>query len=246
MSHKVTTPSDDLRTNLAHTLGFADYPANATAKPYLAYIVKTCCGDIEDYLELFIVVIKHFQTQTGGDDSIRALLDRLTLSGFRSVFADTSAGGVMRRQHVEDMIMCIAGTWTTMLSSFQLRCRTRKIIAAYSIFANAAALPRDPYEENIVGLIQGSELLPGGQWDHRKDLGSDAASKLISMLSNATSVASQPSLQSLLMQSIGHSPVASNGMSLSPSFRLGLQRSKRADWWSSHNVAIDTRRCRLL
>jgi hypothetical protein len=214
MSQKVSTPSNDLRTSLAHTLGFLDYPANATAEPYLAYIIKTCGGEPEDYLELFSAVVKHFQIRPGGDHSIRSLLDQLALAGFRSVFADTSAADALRRQHVEDMVFCILGTWTTMLSSFQLRCRSRKIIAAYSMFGNAATSPVDPYEDNIAGLIRGSELLPGGQWDHRRDLGNDAASKLMMMLSNSTSAASQSPSQSVLMQSTGPFPFASNSMSL--------------------------------
>jgi hypothetical protein len=216
MSLKATTPSDELRTRLAHALGYHDYPASATAEPYLTYIVKSYGGeDVEDYLELFIAVVEHFKSGaavTGGNDSIQALIDKLTLAGFRSVFVDTSAGDAMRRAHVEDIIMCIIGTWTTMLSSFQLKGRSRKVTAAYNIFANAVPSPKDPYEENVAGLILGSELCPGGQWDHRVDIGNDTTSKLVMLLSNATGATNQSSLQSL-MQSTGQLQPLSNSTS---------------------------------
>ena len=78
------------------------------------------------------------------------------------------------------------------------------------MFGNAATSPTDPYEDNIAGLIRGSELLPGGQWDHRRDLDNDAASKLMMMLTNSTSAASQSPLQSVLTQSTGPFPFAPN------------------------------------
>lgn len=216
MSLKAITPFVELRTRLAHALGYRDYPANATAEPYLTYVVKSYGGeDVEDYLELFIAVIEHFKSRAavaGGNDSIQALIDKLTVAGFRSVFVDTSPGDAMRRAHVEDTIMCIIGTWTTMLSSFQLKCRSRKVTAAYNIFANAVPSPKDPYEENVAGLVLGSELCPGGQWDHRVDIGNDTTSKLVMLLSNATGAANQSSLQSL-MQSTGQLESFSNSTS---------------------------------
>lgn len=157
MSLKAATPSDDIRTRLAHTLGFHEYPANATAEPNLTYITKSHGGaDTEDYLELFIAVTEHFETQAaapGKDHSIRALIDKLVLTGFRGMFMDTSAGDSMRRAHVEDTIMCIVGTWTVMLSLFQLRCQARKVTAAYNVFANAKPLHKDPYEENVARAV---------------------------------------------------------------------------------------------
>lgn len=83
-------------------------------------------------------------------------------------------------------------------------------MAAYTIFANAKPSAKDPYDENVAGLILGSGLFPGGQWDHRMDIGSDAASKIAMLLSNATSVACQSSLQSLLVQSTGQLQASSN------------------------------------
>lgn len=209
MSLEFPTPSDGLRTRFAHALGFHEYPSKAIANPYLAYVIKTYSGeDIEGYLELFIEVVVHFESQAGGDDSIQALMDKLSLSGFRDTFLDTSAESSLRKEHVEDTVMCIVGTWATMLSSFQLRCQSRKVTAAYNIFLDALYSSSTPYEENAASLIRRSELLPGGQWDHRMDFGSDAALKLMTLLSKTTNPSIPSSMQNLLMQSTGqlHAP----------------------------------------
>lgn len=212
MSLKPPTPSGDSRTRLAHALGYYDYPSNATAEPYLSYIDKGHHGEVlEDYRELFIAVIEHFDVPvkgSAGDDSIQALIDKFSLSGFRGVFKDTGAGDPMRREHVEDMVMCIIGTWTTMLSSFQHRCRSRKITAAYTMFSEGAP-PKNPYQENVAGLVLGSQLLPGGRWDHRMDVESDAAVKLMMLLSNVTN-SSQSSTHNLLTQFTGQLQASSN------------------------------------
>jgi hypothetical protein len=210
MTLKTATPSDDVRTRLAHAVGFHDYPPNATAEPYLAYVIKSCGGeDIEEYLELFVHITMHFKSQTGGHDSIQALIDKLVLSGFRSVFQDTGSGDDMRKEHVEDVVMCIIGTWATMLSSFQNRCRQRKVIAAYGMFLDSSQPTVPPYDNNVAGLVIGSELLPGGRWDRRMDFEADAVLKVLTLLSNTPSQSSASSMQNLLVQSTGRLQSAS-------------------------------------
>ncbi|KAF2633043.1 hypothetical protein BU25DRAFT_87966 [Macroventuria anomochaeta] len=224
------SPFDD-RTRLAHALGFRDYPTNTTAVPYLNYILKQHAGSetIEDYVELFIEVIEHFRpgastNRTPTDPTIQTLVDRFASSGFRDVFADTVAGDHRRREHVEDKVMCIIGTWTTMLSSFQYKNRSRKVVAAYSIFADAttpqAAAPTAspattptlpivtmaPYDNSIASLIASSGLLPGGQWDHRMSFEGDATMKLIALMLNTPNALNRTSLQNLLAHTPGRAP----------------------------------------
>jgi hypothetical protein len=223
------SPVDD-RTRLAHALGFSDYPANTTAVPYLNYILKQYTGnDMEDYIELFIEVLEYFRTGASANGTptvhtIQTLIDKFALSGFRDVFADTVAGDPRRREHVEDTVMCIVGTWSTMLSSFQHKNRSRKVVAAYGIFADSttsqAAMPTTlpvaqptlnpvtiaPYNESVAGLITGSGLLPGGQWDHRINFESDATTKLIALMLNASNCPNRTPLQNLLAPTSGRNP----------------------------------------
>lgn len=206
MSLKTATSFNDVRTRLARILGFHDYPSIATGEPYMTYITKSYGGtNAEDYLELFIAVISHFDadaTVNAGDDSIQALIDKLTLSGFRGLFADTQDGDLLRREHVEDTVMCIIGIWTAMLTSFQNRCGSRRVTEAYKIFSDTSVAPTDALQENVAGLVAASELLPGGRWDKRTDSGSDAALRFLLLLSN-TPTPNQSSFPSQLMQSAG-------------------------------------------
>lgn len=223
MSLNSNKSSIDDRTRLAHALGFSDYPTNTTSEPYLNYILRQYAGSqsIEDYIDLFIEVLEHFETGLSANGAIAAptvqtLIDKFALSGFRDVFADTVAGDPRRREHVEDTVMCIIGTWTTMLSSFQHKNRSRKVLAAYSMFADATtsqtatpttlpamtptplSLQTAPYDESVAGLITGSGLLPGGQWDHRMSFESDATLKLLSLMLSTPNVSSRTHLQNLL------------------------------------------------
>lgn len=220
--------STDNRIRLAHAFGFSDYPTNTTAVPYLDYILRQYAGSetLEDYIELFIEVLEHFRPGASANGISRAptvqtLIDRFTLSGFRDVFTDTVAGGPRRKEHVEDKVMCIIGTWTTMLSSFRNKNRSRNVVAAYSIFANAstvyATMPITPpatqptpnsvtigpYDESVAGLIAGSGLLPGGQWDHRISFESDATTRLIALMLNAPNCPNRTALQNLLSPTSG-------------------------------------------
>jgi hypothetical protein len=155
MSLGTNKSSFDNRARLAHAFGFTDYPTNTTAVPYLNYVLKQYAGSetIEDYIELFVEVIAYFQSSASVNGiptapTVQSLIDKFTLSGFRDVFVDTVAGDPRRKEHVEDKVMCIVGTWTTMLSSFRNKNRSRNVIAAYSIFADAstvqAAMPMTP------------------------------------------------------------------------------------------------------
>jgi hypothetical protein len=215
--------SHDHRIRLAHTLGFSDYPANTTVAPYLDYILKQRGGreTIEDYVDLFIEIIEHFRisTATTGKPTvcpIQTLIDKFVSHGFREVFTDTVAGDSRRKEHVEDTVLCMIGTWTTMLSSFQHKSSSRKVVAAYRLFADATTsqgskttipLPGQPpsgfakiapYGESVAGLIKGSGLLPGGEWDQRMNSESHAASKLLALLFNSSNLSNQTSLHTLL------------------------------------------------
>jgi hypothetical protein len=231
MSFSSKKSSVDDRIRLAHALGFSDYPTNTTAVPYLNYILEQYAGSetMEDYIGLFIQVLEHFRTGASANatptvHTVQTLVDKFALSGFRDVFADTVAGDPRRKEHVEDTVMCIIGTWTTMLSSFQHKNRSRKVVAAYGIFADAttsqAAMPTAlpvtqpppnsvtiaPYDESVAGLIAGSGLLPGGQWDHRISIESDATTKLIALMLNATNCPNRTLLQNLLGPTSGRAP----------------------------------------
>ncbi|OAG03833.1 uncharacterized protein CC84DRAFT_1197442 [Paraphaeosphaeria sporulosa] len=216
------------RVRLAHALGFNDYPTNSTAEPYLNYIQKQYAGSetIEVYIDLFIEVIEHFRPGAVANGTpivptVRTLTEKYALSGFRDVFADTLAGDPRRKEHVEDTVMCIIGTWTMMLSSFQYKNRSRKVVAAYSIFTDATisqtttpitpssttstppSVVVAPYDNSVAGLIAGSGLLPGGQWDHRISVENDATMRMIALMFNAADASNRSPLQTLLSPSSG-------------------------------------------
>lgn len=218
MSLKSTISPDDDRIRLAHALGFDDYPRITTPDPYLDYILQQHADEetLVDYIELFIKVIMYFGSGTAAP-TIRTIVNELSLSGFRDVFADTVAGNLKRKKHVEDTVMCILGTWVTMLSSFQERNSSRKITAAFTIFADPTTLPAPtqpslptatttstpnvtPYKNSVAGLISGSGLLPGGMWDHRMACGGDATMKLMSLLLDSQNNSNHTALQTLLGQ----------------------------------------------
>ncbi|KAI5374358.1 hypothetical protein J4E82_006928 [Alternaria postmessia] len=180
----------DTQTRLAHALGFTKYPKDTTAVPYLNYILKRHTGteSKEAYIELFVKIIEHFQSAapangTATDATVQSLVNELTQAGFGTFFAGTAAGDVRRKEIAEDTVMLMLGTWATMYSSFQHKRQRRKVVAAYRMFADqTGAHTTTPYDNSLSGLIAGSGLLPGGQWDQRVDLEGDAASKLISLL----------------------------------------------------------------
>jgi hypothetical protein len=175
MAHRRRAPGH-LRIELAHALGFPEYPAIATAEPYLNYIANRHVGrgSLEEYLKLFIYIVGYFMSEDDGEDpasakSIQGLLDIMAASS-SEYFLDTTIGSQTRRDDVEDTALYIIGIWTLLLSSFvhlPIAGGARKIALAYSIRAQEtpSASKSYPYEENIAGLISGSGLLPVvGQW----------------------------------------------------------------------------------
>jgi hypothetical protein len=134
---------------------------------------------------------------------------------------DTVAGDSRRKEHVEDKVMCIIGTWTMTLSSFQLKNRSRKVEAAYGIFTGstkshatiAPTIPNSPpsphsgviapYDKSVASLIRGSGLLPGEQWDHRIIFESDTTAKMMGLMLNASNFESHNALQNMVASTSG-------------------------------------------
>jgi hypothetical protein len=228
MPRRTHLPDDYVE--LAHALGFSDYPTNATAKPYLNYIANRYIGrgTRQSYLKLVIYVVQYFnvedQDELAPARSIQGLLDTLTTTS-NDHFLDVKVGSPTRREDVEDTILYVVGVWTMLLSSFvhlPVAGGARKIALAYSIRAqNTAGLSGShPYAENVAGLIGGSGLLPTwSQWRLSEDSDDDilrikAAVQQIAMLSKSqtSSIRSLPgpngsvhSLQKL--DSLGRAPI---------------------------------------
>jgi hypothetical protein len=189
---------DALRTKLARTLGFADYPRNQTSAPYLNYIENRYIGrgTLEEYIVLFIMVVKYLQDAPVRNDAlegertrtIRGLLDKLCDAN-ESLFADTQENTRMRKDEVEDTALYILGVWSSMLSSFvHLPNGSRRILNAYKSRNESIGLEVDVLSCSLSGLLHGSGLLPTpGDWtdvqdDRDRDI-LDAAKRLMSLLS---------------------------------------------------------------
>jgi hypothetical protein len=158
-STRLANPPLHLLTALAHALGFPSYPSDPTAKPYLNYIANRHIGrgTLEEYLTLFVRVVEHFSKGA----TIRALLDALVGSDTEDVFADTKAWSAVRREDVYDTVMYILGAWVGMMSSFvTLPNGGRKVIVAYGMRAQAEGNKTEACDQNLVGLVRGSCLLP--------------------------------------------------------------------------------------
>ncbi|KAF2112992.1 hypothetical protein BDV96DRAFT_496854 [Lophiotrema nucula] len=148
-----TNRPDPLRIELAHAVGYPNYPDDASAEPHLNYITARNLhrGTQDEYIRLFIRVIEYFkkgQSNKGQHSSsvcIQALLDGLAASDAEDVFADTRPNSRFRKEDVEDTVLYIFGVWSMMLSSF-LR------------IGNDARAIRDPYpEETGRYLIYGAD-----------------------------------------------------------------------------------------
>lgn len=147
MNQAYTSSVEDLRLSLAEKLGFQ---STKVAKPFLNYICNRHLGPetIEEYLELFTTVVEHFRllpshANTGsGSTSIKALFEK---------FASPVNARSDQAEAVKDKIMYILGVWTTMRSDFCEKDGTRRILATC----------QNPYDNDLVGLLTGSGLLPG-------------------------------------------------------------------------------------
>ncbi|KAF2851412.1 hypothetical protein T440DRAFT_467688 [Plenodomus tracheiphilus IPT5] len=152
---------DALRIELANALGFARYPADATAEPYLNYITNCHVdrGSIEEYTRLFIRVIQYFQLEAvekngqSAPRTIDGLLVKLTVSGHGKGHGD-----------LLDSALYIIGVWTMMRSSFvhvPIAGGLRKVTVAYALRAqDPASGGCEPYADSLPGLMVGSGLLP--------------------------------------------------------------------------------------
>lgn len=176
---------DGLHVELAHALGFLDYPATATAEPYLNYIVNRNVGrgTLDDYLRLVIYVVKYFAKQDEGKSptsrSIEGLVDELSQSS-NTYFSDTKAGSLIRRSVVEDTVLYAIGTWTLLLSSFvhlPMAGGMRKVMMAYAFRAEDSSVCR-PFAESVAGLVQGSGLMPTADRWAVSEFGDDDSTRM--------------------------------------------------------------------
>lgn len=162
---------DALQIKLAHTLGFPNYPNDATAEPYLNYITNRHVGrdTLEGYITLLVRVIEACgrtrATQSPGPTSIQSMLDSFASSTNDDYFADTKAGSQTRWDDVEDTVMYAIGTWTMMLSSFihlSIAGGVRKVTLAYTLRTQdgPSGYNYHPYEVSLSSLMKGSGLLP--------------------------------------------------------------------------------------
>jgi hypothetical protein len=184
---KTLTKLDQLRINLAHDLGFADYPESDVAGPFLNYIENRYIGgpkSLEDYLNLFRNVVNHFvkahlpqpsQPPSSGSghatsktaldsDSIQAYITTLSGSNSEPIFTDTRPGTDLREELVTDTVLYVIGVWTAMLSCFvKLPSGYRQVELAYCIKqGKQVGTGQDVAlkDTSLPGLLKGSGLLP--------------------------------------------------------------------------------------
>jgi hypothetical protein len=158
MNHMSST-SEVLRTDLARTLGFANYPHDAAAEPYLNYLTNRCIDNdtMEAYIELLIMVVKYFD-EVPADPSVTK-----SIQGLLDVVSSSPAYAQRNREDVEDTVLYAIGTWTLLLSSFihlPMAGGLRKVTANYNLRTRGSACGSQPYKEDLVGLVVGSGLLP--------------------------------------------------------------------------------------
>lgn len=178
MSPRHGNPPDHLRIELAHSLGYDQYPNDLSGEPYLNYIANRYVGrgTFEEYLSLFIRVVKHFSktgekpaTTTPKVDSIHALINQLTSSDSEAMFLDTNCGCETRKEAVKDTVMYIIGTWAMLQSSFvQLPNGFRKVIMAYDIQTQHFGTKGEAFDQNLSELIKGSRVT-GTPWTTPSD-----------------------------------------------------------------------------
>jgi hypothetical protein len=155
---------DALRVDLAHTLGFPNYPIDTTAEPYLNYLTNRYIGGntLEAYIRLLKETIGYFDVVPTDHNvastprTIQGLLDVLSTT-------DTESFGHTKTD-IEDTMLYAIGTWTMLLSSFVLLPMAggiRKVTLAYNLRTRGTLSGCQPYQEDVAGLIMGSDLLPG-------------------------------------------------------------------------------------
>jgi hypothetical protein len=198
--------SDNPRIDLARSLGLSEYPGNLRAEPYLIYIENHCFSTArsEEYMRLFIHVIRHFKAIEGSDGndstkSIALLLGELLSISGDDYFPESQSDSQERREDVEDAVMYIIGTWTMMLSSFvvvPIAGGIRKVTMAYNMRTQDGVNSLEPHEQSVSALVKGSGLLPDPDQNHftgnsSNDDITQTALKLIKLLSiNPSSSAS--------------------------------------------------------
>ncbi|KAB2109329.1 hypothetical protein AG0111_0g2665 [Alternaria gaisen] len=158
MNH-MTSTSEILRTDLARTLGFPNYPHDAAAEPYLNYLTNRCIGSdtMEAYIRLLIRVVKYFDGVPAGSSVMRSIQGLLDVESSSPAYIQQS------HEDVEDTVLYVIGTWTLLLSSFihvPLAGGLRKVTAAYNLRTHGSACGNQPYGEDLARLVLRSGLLP--------------------------------------------------------------------------------------
>lgn len=211
MSEIPLTAQPDVRRRLVQALGFKGDPSRSSVKPYLSYIFNHYNGQddmLDDWLELFIQVVQHFDRPMSNPHTLSAPQNAGNTNGpsspdsIRELIREVAADPVrdLRPSEAEDEVMYILGIWSMMEHSSHERNRSRAIISAYTIFA---APTNTPYDTNLKGLLAGSGLLPGGARDRRLETERDSVGRLAALFSQASASLGQGLGQGINLQSLG-------------------------------------------
>lgn len=148
-----------LRTDLARALGFPNYPHDAAAEPYLNYLMNRCIGEgtTDAHIELLITVVRYFEGAQSGSPAKRSV------QGLLDVISASAAYAQRNREDIEDIVLYVIGTWALFLSSFvhlPMAGGLSKVMATYNLRSHGSPCGRQPYGDDLAGLIVGSGLLP--------------------------------------------------------------------------------------
>jgi hypothetical protein len=155
--------TQQLRKELAFSLGFSTYPKSKLAEPYLNYIENrhSSLGTLDEYLFLFRKVVEIFSGVNASSVSIACYLDQLCDSP--EPLFEHIKGNASRKEVVEDTVLYIIGVWLIALSYFTKWGGHRQIELAYRLRHGRDAGPRRALEQTLPKLMVGSGLIPSSE-----------------------------------------------------------------------------------